>query len=226
TRLEPAEDQVVPGVSRDGFSEGLPMDGARSLYGATKLCSEILIQEYVDAYGLQAVINRCGVITGPWQMGKVDQGFVVLWMARHLWGGELSYIGFGGKGKQVRDILHVEDLYDLVAYQLDHMEDLSGSVFNVGGGPDRSISLLELTGMCRRLTGNEISIQSQAQDRAADIPYYVSDCRKVREATGWRPKRDLERILADTLAWLRENEKDLRPLLGPEAASNGGGEAG
>ena len=65
-------------------------------------------------YGLRTVVNRCGVISGPWQMGKVDQGFVVLWASRHLYGGRLSYMGFGGEGLQVRDVLHVADLYELI----------------------------------------------------------------------------------------------------------------
>ena len=98
---------------------GFPMAGSRSIYGATKLASELMIEEYGAMYGLRAVVNRCGVLTGPWQMGKVDQGFMVLWAARHLFGGSLSYMGFGGTGAQVRDILHVADLYDLVRRQVD-----------------------------------------------------------------------------------------------------------
>ena len=74
------------------------------------------------AFGLKAIINRCGVLAGPWQMGKVDQGFMSLWAARHLYGGTLSYNGFGGLGHQVRDVLHVDDLYDLIALQLNRPE--------------------------------------------------------------------------------------------------------
>src|SRR5450756_1441241 len=90
------------GVSAAGISEGFSLGGHRSLYGTTKLAAELLIEEYRVMYGLRAVINRCGVISGPWQMGKVDQGFVVLWLARHLFGGPLSYMGFGGDGLQVQ----------------------------------------------------------------------------------------------------------------------------
>ena len=79
------------------------MAGSRSHYGATKLASELMIEEYRDAYGLRAVINRCGVLAGPWQFGKVDQGFIALWMARHLYGGPLAFTGFGGGGLQVRE---------------------------------------------------------------------------------------------------------------------------
>src|SRR5262249_34404154 len=117
TRFAIPESSTCPGWSARGIAENFPLTGSRSLYGATKLCSELIIAEYVMLYGLRAVINRCGVLTGPWQMGKVDQGFVVLWAARHLFGGSLSYNGFGGAGLQVRDVLHVEDLYRLIRAQ-------------------------------------------------------------------------------------------------------------
>ena len=111
-----------PGVSAAGISEDFSLSGHRSLYGTTKLAAEMLVEEYRAMYGLRAVINRCGVISGPWQMGKVDQGFVVLWLARHLFGGPLSYMGFGGHGLQVRDVLHVDDLYDLIVRAVERIE--------------------------------------------------------------------------------------------------------
>ena len=131
--LVPAKSRFVipasntgPGWSARGITENFPLIGSRSLYGATKLCSELIIAEYVALYGLRAVINRCGVLTGPWQMGKVDQGFVVLWAARHLFGGALSYNGFGGAGLQVRDVLHVEDLYRLIRNRSHRSRAIAG----------------------------------------------------------------------------------------------------
>jgi CDP-paratose 2-epimerase len=114
TRLRLPEGVTGVGWSADGISADFPLKGHRSLYGATKLASELLIDEYRHMYGMPVVVNRCGVIAGPWQMGKVDQGFVSLWAARHLWGTCLSYTGFGGTGLQVRDVLHIEDLCELV----------------------------------------------------------------------------------------------------------------
>ena len=105
-------------MSAAGISETFSLSGHRSLYGATKLAAELLVEEYRAMYGLRTVINRCGVVSGPWQMGKIDQGFVVLWLSRYLFGGPLSYMGFGGHGFQVRDVLHVDDLYDLIVRQL------------------------------------------------------------------------------------------------------------
>ena len=107
-----------PGASPAGIAEDFPLEGARTLYGATKLAAELLVAEYADAFGLQAVIDRCGVIAGPWQMGKVDQGVFTYWMLAHHFGRPLRYIGYGGAGKQVRDLLHVDDLVDLVDEQL------------------------------------------------------------------------------------------------------------
>ena len=212
TRFKLSPDNRVVGASEDGISEDFPLAGARSIYGATKLCSELMIQEYAAAYGIKAIINRCGVLTGPWQMGKVDQGFVALWVARHLWPGALSYIGYGGTGKQVRDILHIADLYRLLAYQMDHLDELSGAVLNVGGGTDVSVSLLEMTALCQEVTGNEIPISSKPETREADIPYYVSDTRRAREATGWKPQMTSKQIVQDLCTWLRDHEDGLRSV--------------
>lgn len=203
----------TPGISERGIGEGFPLDGIRSLYGATKLCAELLIREYIDMYGVRGIVNRCGVIAGPWQMGKVDQGVAVLWAARHLYGGSLSYIGYGGEGRQVRDLLHVEDLVDLVAYQIEHLDSLSGEVFNAGGGLANTLSLKEMTGMCQELTGRSIAISSESATRPADIPLYITDNSHVTHRTGWAPTRDACMIMGDIVAWLREREACLRPIL-------------
>ena len=103
------------GISDVGIGEDFPLAGARSFYGATKLASELVLQEYAQSYQMPLVINRCGVLAGPWQMGKVDQGVFTFWVARHLLGLPLRYTGFGGLGKQVRDLLHIDDLFALIA---------------------------------------------------------------------------------------------------------------
>jgi CDP-paratose 2-epimerase len=162
---------------------------------------------------LKGVVNRCGVLTGPWQMGKVDQGVVVLWVARHVYGGRLSYIGYGGTGKQVRDMLHIDDLLRLVEYQIDHLDELSGETFNVGGGRAVSASLRELTAICEEVTGNRVDIGKVPEDRAADIRYYVTDHTRVTERTGWRPGKDVRAIVEDIHAWIRANRDALRPIL-------------
>jgi CDP-paratose 2-epimerase len=213
TRFAIPESSTGPGWSARGIAENFPLTGSRSLYGATKLCSELIIAEYVMLYGLRAVINRCGVLTGPWQMGKVDQGFVVLWAARHLFGGSLSYNGFGGAGLQVRDVLHVEDLYRLIRDQVAEIASHSGKIYNVGGGAECSVSLAELTEACVRHTGRRLSIAAQPDTNPVDIPYYVTDTTAVTKATGWRPRLSPGEILDDIFEWLRGHRGDVEAIL-------------
>jgi CDP-paratose 2-epimerase len=213
TRMDLVGSASGPGWSARGISRDFPLTGFRSMYGATKLASELLIEEYRAMYGLRTVINRCGVISGPWQMGKVDQGFVVLWAARHLYGGRLSYIGFGGNGLQVRDVLHVEDLYDLLQIQVADLNRYSGSVFNVGGGLENSVSLVQLTALCRARAGTSIPIDSDPRTNPSDVPYYVTDNTEVTAATGWTPTRSFDALLDEVFAWLREHRTSLEPVL-------------
>ncbi len=214
---------LLPGKTGQGWSErGIAEDfstkGARSLYGTTKLASELLIEEYGAAFGLKAIVNRCGVITGPWQMGKVDQGFFVLWAARHLYGGPLAYSGFGGNGYQVRDVLHVADLYDLVSLEIDALDHLSGRTFNVGGGLAVSVSLAELTELCAKETGVRLALGSEPATQPVDIPYYVSDHGAASRAFGWSPARSVERILGEVMDWLGRHRNALEPVLAERAA--------
>ena len=215
TRLELADRQEVAGASPAGISEEFPLEGARTLYGTTKLSAELLIDEYRAAYGLRAAIDRCGVIAGPWQMGKVDQGVFTYWMLAHHFRRPLRYIGFGGRGKQVRDLLHVEDLVVLLDEQIQDPDRWDGSKLNVGGGRDCSLSLLETTRLCAQITGNELDIGSEQETRPGDVPVYISDCRRLFELTEWRPRRSPREILADIHAWIADHESlgPVRPLI-------------
>ncbi|UEM22712.1 NAD-dependent epimerase/dehydratase family protein [Skermanella mucosa] len=212
-RLAPVAGAAGPGWSEAGITTAFPMAGSRSIYGATKLASELLIEEYGAMYGLRAVVDRCGVLTGPWQMGKVDQGFMVLWAARHLFGGELAYMGFGGTGAQVRDILHVADLYDLIRLQVDRIGEHAGRTYNVGGGAGTSVSLAELTDLCVRRCQRVVEIGRDPETRAADIPYYVTDNAEVTAATGWKPTRGVEAIVDDIFGWLEAHSAEVQPIL-------------
>jgi CDP-paratose 2-epimerase len=213
TRFELTDDQVLSGASSRGIAECFPLAGPRTLYGATKLCSEHLIEEYAATYGLQAVIDRCGVIAGPWQMGKVDQGVFTYWMLAHHFRRPLAYIGFGGTGKQVRDVLHVEDLLDLVDEQLRDSSRWAGRIVNVGGGLAGSLSLQETTALCAEITGRIVDVGSAGEDRPGDIPIYVSDCSALYEMTDWRPRRGPAEILTDIHAWIVEHESALATAL-------------
>jgi CDP-paratose 2-epimerase len=213
TRFELADEQKLPGASAAGIAEEFPIEGHRTLYGATKLAAELLIEEYRAGQGVPAVIDRCGVIAGPWQMGKVDQGVFTHWVLAHHFQRPLTYIGFGGEGKQVRDLLHVEDLVDLAERQLLDPESWDGRTVNVGGGRDVSLSLRETTAICNELTGNEVPIEPVAETREGDVPIYLSDCGKLFGLDEWRPKRSAERVLADIHEWVVADEDRIAAAL-------------
>jgi len=213
TRFSYSPQQSLPGVSERGIAEDFSLNGARSLYGATKLSSELLIQEFNSFYDLKTVINRCGVLTGPWQMGKVDQGVMVLWVAKHFWKKQLSYIGYGGEGKQVRDLLHVDDLFKLIDIQIHDVQKYNGGIYNVGGGRDVSLSLRELTALCEDVTGNKIHIEKVKENRPADVRMYITDNSRITAESGWKPAISKEQVILDIFHWLKENEKSLKDIL-------------
>jgi CDP-paratose 2-epimerase len=215
TRLDLADGSTGQGWSKEGITEDFGLEGHRSMYGATKLASELLIEEYKQMYDLNAVVYRCGCLAGPWQMGKVDQGFVVLWASRHLYGGSLSYMGFGGKGLQVRDLLHVDDLGDLVELQVGR--EMTRTIYNVGGGYSGSVSLREATRLCMERGGMDLHIGSVPETRAADIPWYITDCSRIQKEIGWKPSRSIEDLFDDIFSWLRTNKDSLYELLGPQS---------
>jgi CDP-paratose 2-epimerase len=214
SRFELSPDQLVDGASSRGVAEGFSLRGARTFYGSTKLAAELLIEEYAASFGLRTVVNRCGVIAGPWQMGKVDQGVFTYWLLAHYFRKPLQYIGFGGTGKQVRDLLHVDDLLELLEDQLTRPGHWSGMTVNVGGGRECSLSLAEATSLCRELTGNVVEIGSASASRPGDVPVYLSDCTKLFEVSSFRPARSAETVLRDTLDWVKLNEEQIRGSLG------------
>jgi CDP-paratose 2-epimerase len=214
TRFEVDSDQEITGISRDGISETFPIlgNGFRSLYGTTKLASELFVEEYAQNFGYKAIVNRCGVIAGQGQFGKTDQGVFTLWVARHIYNGTLSYTGFGGKGKQVRDILHPKDLYSLIGKQLETTSEWNGSVYNVGGGHKGSVSLLEYTKTCQEVTGNQITITSNPETAAVDIPYYISDSSRVSKKFNWTPKMSPKDIVSEIADWIGKNKEQLKDI--------------
>lgn len=194
----------------EGIPESFPLDAPRTLYGTTKLASELLIQEYNDVYGLKTIINRCGLIAGQGQFGKTDQGVITLWLAKHFYNQPLTIYGY--HGRQVRDVLNVKDLFDLVLEELKR-KTLSGQTFNVGGGYQNSISLNQLTTLCQEITGNHPKISYVDEIRQGDIPIYISDNKKVMEATDWSPKIDIRTTVTEIIKWIQDNSELLKPIL-------------
>ncbi|HEX3107749.1 MAG TPA: NAD-dependent epimerase/dehydratase family protein [Thermoanaerobaculia bacterium] len=196
-----------------GITEDFSTRGSRSYYGASKLAAELLCEEYAAHGGVKVVVNRCGVIAGPGQFGRSDQGVFTLWVARHIFGRPLTYTGFGGTGKQVRDLLHPDDLYDLIARQLQSLDAVSGETFNVGGGRQGSVSMQELTALCREATGATVPVTPVDTTASVDVPWYITDHAKVTQRFGWTPRRDPESIVRDIATWIGSNRDTLRDLI-------------
>ena len=186
--------------------EKFETSSASSLYGFTKLASEKLIKEIFFTTNLKYIINRFGVIAGPWQFGKQDQGFVPLWVAKHLFKKRLSYIGFGGHGHQVRDIIHIEDVCKIILLQIKKLKKINNDTFNIGGGLKNSISLKNLTSKCEKITKNKIKIKKVSTTSIFDIPYFVTDNSKIQKIYKWKPSKNIEIILKDIYNWLTENK--------------------
>lgn len=215
TRFALSEQQPVAGAGPYGIAESFPVDRARSFYGASKLAAELIALEYAATYGLDVIIDRCGVISGAGQFAKAEQGVIALWVASHVLGRPLAYTGFGGAGKQVRDVLHPDDLFALLLLQLDGVERCRGEVFNVGGGLEGSTSLLELTELCRDVVGRAVPIGRRDETTDVDIPLYVSDTRKVEAAFDWRPRLAVRDIVSEIAEWVTSSGPELAAVLGP-----------
>ncbi len=190
-----------------GVKENFDTSSASSLYGFTKLASEKLIKEMFFNTNLKYLINRFGVIAGPWQFGKQDQGFVSLWIAKHILKKKLSYIGFGGKGYQVRDVIHIQDVCQIIYLQIKKLKKINNKTFNIGGGSKNAIYLRNLTNRCQDLTKNKIKIKSVLKTSSYDVPYYVSDNSKVFKFYKWKPNKNLDTVIYDTYKWLKNFNK-------------------
>lgn len=202
------------GCSKNGIAENFPVNTSRSLYGASKLAAELLIQEYVDTFQMECLINRCGVIAGAGQFGKTDQGVFTLWLANHYFQKPLKFTGFGGMGMQVRDLLHPADLYSLIRKQLDKPEKWNAGIYNIGGGQSGAVSLKEWTLFAQNATGKTLAISSDPIEARVDIPYYVSDSSKAEKEFAWRPLMAPQAIAEDIYQWLKAEEKVLQPIFG------------
>ena len=187
--------------------------GPKSIYGFCKHSSEELIKEFSFLYNIKYIINRLGVISGPWQYGKQDQGFVSLWVWKHINKKKLSYIGFGGKGHQIRDVIHIYDVCQLISLQIKKISNVYNLTVNVGGGKKNSISLKNLTKHCQKITSNKIKISSKKITSNYDIPYYITNNSKVRKIYKWSPKKSFLHIIQDVYEWMVFNKKKLKKYI-------------
>lgn len=185
------------GVSDGGIDETFSTDPPLSIYGATKRSSEIMAQEYALAFEFPLRINRCGVLAGAGQLGRADQGIFAFWIHSHCRRRPLQYIGFGGRGLQVRDCLHPRDVTALVRKQILAGDDQNRPVIaNVSGGSESARSLFEVTKWCDSKFGNH-EIGSSHESRPYDVPWLVLDSNRARDAWNWSPSLATEEILGE-----------------------------
>ena len=181
------------GATAAGLTEAFPTTGPVSLYGATKLASEVMAIEYGDAFGLPIVINRCGVLAGARQFGTVEQGILSYWIRAWASGRPLTYLGFEGTGYQVRDALHPADLADLIARQVGAGSD-AGGVWNVGGGLSNAMSLAQMSRWCADRFGHR-EVHAESTERRFDVPWIVMDTARVNSRFGWTSTTSILNIL-------------------------------
>jgi CDP-paratose 2-epimerase len=196
------------------FDENSNIVGAKTIYGYTKISSEMLINEFNYAFGLEYIVNRCGLVTGPWQFGRVEQGLVSLWLWNHFnkKDNNLSYKGYDGSGKQIRDILFIDDLKLLIHKQIKKFNKIKNSTFVVGGGYKNTVNLIELTKICQELTGNKIMIRKSKSTSIYDIPFYITSSKKLKKYYGWEPKIDLYTGIKQLKNWMKINYSLIRPF--------------
>ena len=192
------------------INEKFDTKGPRSIYGFTKLASEMLIEEFSYAFNIKYIINRCGVISGPLQFGKQDQGFVSLWIWRHLVKKNLSYVGYDGCGNQVRDVLHIDDLCVLILKQIKKINSVNNQLFNVGGSRKNSTSLINLTRICEKITQNKLIFSKISKTSVYDIPFFITDNKVVSRKYNWKPHKNLNQIIKDTYMWIKNDFINLK----------------
>jgi len=186
---------TVKGASMEGIDETFSTRAPVSLYGATKLASEIMALEYGSAFQFPVWVNRCGVLAGAGQFGTAEQGIFSYWLHAHAGRRKLRYIGFGGSGWQVRDAFHPADLAQLLATQLSQPPP-ADPVFHASGGLLNSMSLAQLTAWCDHRFGRHTP-EPDPRPRPFDIPWLVLDSARARTELSWTPKRSLLSILEE-----------------------------
>jgi CDP-paratose 2-epimerase len=192
SRCEPASD-----LAHSGIGEDTPLD-FHSPYGCSKGAADQYVRDYARVFGLRTAVLRMSCIYGPRQFGTEDQGWIAHFILRAIGGDPITIYG---DGLQVRDALHVDDAVAAWLQVLDGIEPLKGRVFNLGGGPANTLSLRELLAFLEQC--GERPIVSYAATRPGDQPWYVSDTRALRAATGWTPRIALPEGLHSLMAWLQ-----------------------
>jgi CDP-paratose 2-epimerase len=201
-RYEPTD----PGLKERGVDETRPLD-FHSPYGCSKGTADQYVLDYARSYGVPAVVFRMSCIYGPHQFGTEDQGWVAHFLIRAL---QHQPITLYGDGRQVRDLLFIEDLVDALLLAQEHMPTESGRAFNMGGGPGNAVSLLEILDLIADAVGEAPKVAFDDW-RLGDQRYYVSDTGRFERVTGWRPKVGVHEGVRRLAQWLTAAGRTVKP---------------
>ncbi|MFO7305879.1 MAG: NAD-dependent epimerase/dehydratase family protein [Gammaproteobacteria bacterium] len=200
--VEPVASRYVPRDARiraNGIAEQRVLD-FHSPYGCSKGAADQYVLDYARSYGLTAAVMRMSCIYGPYQHGNEDQGWVAHFMRSAIADDPVTIYG---DGRQVRDVLFVDDLVNAFELARTNIHALSGRAFNVGGGPANTLSVLELIDRIEAISGQSLDVAIEAW-RVGDQRYYVSDTRRFETASGWRPQVDTTKGLDALWRWCAE----------------------
>jgi CDP-paratose 2-epimerase len=186
-----------------GVREDTPLD-FHSPYGCSKGAADQYVRDYARIYDLPTVVFRMSCIAGPRQFGNEDQGWVAHFVYSILSGRPITIYG---DGYQVRDVLHVHDLVDAMGLARRNYLRTRGQVYNLGGGLDRSISVIELLRKIEHKTRRRLNLDYSSA-RPGDQPWYVADTSKLENDTGWRPRRSLEQVLDSIHGFWKETHSE------------------
>ncbi len=193
------------------FPNGIPEDRIldfHSPYGCSKGAADQYVRDYARIYGIRSVVFRQSCIYGYRQFGIEDQGWVAWFVIAAILGRPITIYG---DGMQVRDVLFVEDLIEAYDMAWNQIEVTSGQVFNIGGGPVNTMSLLQLLDILRNTLSIELPV-THTDWRPGDQPVYVSDIGKAEQTFGWRPRTNCRQGVAKLIAWVQENHPMLAQL--------------
>ena len=182
-----------------GISEGQALD-FHSPYGCSKGTADQYVRDYARLYGLRSVVFRQSCIYGERQFGLEDQGWVAWFAISAIRGNPITIYG---NGKQVRDVLWVDDLIDLYERAVDRIDIAAGQIYNAGGGPENAISVLDAIDLLRQITGTAIAPNFKDW-RPGDQKIYISDCQKARKDLGWLPRTNPRDGIARLVHWVSE----------------------
>jgi len=187
---------LLSGLSAHGINEQFSTSPPLSLYGTSKLASELLALEYGNAFDFPVWIDRCGTMAGAGQFGRPDQGIFSYWINAYLRGVPLYYLGFNGQGFQTRDCLHPSDLVPLLIKQMNGNSDRKPAIVNLGGGTANAMSLAQLSDWCGVRFGKR-AVGSDLTQRRFDLAWVVMDSRLAGDNWDWQPSTPLARILEE-----------------------------